>query len=182
MWFDHPDFSRLMNDFWEEEGSTDEGWRYKLRRCKEKLKGWNLTSFGNVQRKIKYLKKELEDVRREDRRPEIVEKEQCIIEELDRWMAREETLWMQRSRVLWMEQGDKNTKFFHAKASQRKQRNWISQLKDPQGILHEDEEKIMSIVTDYFSNIFQSSISGNKEVIDAELRDVATCITDSSGH
>ncbi|KAL9689628.1 hypothetical protein QQ045_010016 [Rhodiola kirilowii] len=36
----------------------------------------------------------------------------------------------------------------------------------------------MDIITEYFCNIFQPSISKNSEAIDAELRDVSACITE----
>ncbi|CAM8914180.1 unnamed protein product [Rhodiola kirilowii] len=177
MWFDHPDFTRMMNQFWDETDFMIEDWHCKLRRCKNMLMAWNQASFGNVQRRIKFLKKELEDIRKEDRSLDVVDRERRISDELDQWLVREETLWMQRSRVLWMEHGDRNTKYFHAKASQRRQKNWITQLKDSQGFLQEGEENIMRIVEDYFSNIFRTSISRNVEVLDAELGDVTACIT-----
>ncbi|KAL9659088.1 hypothetical protein QQ045_009626 [Rhodiola kirilowii] len=69
-------------------------------------------------------------------------------------------------------------KKFHVKASHRKQKSWFTKLKDSQGIIHEEEEKIMDIITEYFCNIFQPSISKNSEAIDAELRDVSACITE----
>ncbi|CAM8957099.1 unnamed protein product [Rhodiola kirilowii] len=177
MWFDHPDFCNMMNTFW---GGLDSGttsWSTKLTRCKEKLRSWNQSSFGNVQKKIRWLKEKLEEVRREDRSLLALERERCISEDLDRWLAREETLWMQRSRTLWMDKGDRNTRFFHAHASHRKQKNWISKLKDSQGALHEDEEKMMEIVSAYFNSLFQSSIAQNEERIDAELRELIPSIT-----
>ncbi|CAM8905994.1 unnamed protein product [Rhodiola kirilowii] len=178
MWFDHPDFAGMMNEFWDKTEDRSGRWSLNLRRCKERLKDWNRSSFGNVQKRIEHLKRELEVIRTKVRNQETMEMERCIIEELDRWLAREETMWMQRSRALWMEYGDRNTKFFHAKASGRKQKNWIFKLKDSQGNLHEGEEEIMEIVTEYFSNIFQPSISCSEEGIDAALQDVSSCITE----
>ncbi len=42
----------------------------------------------------------------------------------------EEIKWKQRSRVQWLREGDANTKFFHIKASCRRNKNHISYLVD----------------------------------------------------
>ncbi|KAL9677853.1 hypothetical protein QQ045_015689 [Rhodiola kirilowii] len=75
------------------------------------LNTWNQSAFGDVRQKVQKLKQELNDIKREPRSVEMMDKERNISEELDLWLAREETLWMQRSRILWMSHGDKNTKF-----------------------------------------------------------------------
>ncbi|KAL9689782.1 hypothetical protein QQ045_010172 [Rhodiola kirilowii] len=147
MWFDHADFSSMMEDFWNGTNRLSDRWSHKLKLCKQKLKSWNSSSFGNVQKRIKSLKGELEEIRKEDRNQKIIEKEKYLCEELDWWLGREETLWMQRSRTLWTEQGDRNTKNFHDKATHRIQMNWITKLKDSQGVLQEGEDMIMDIVT-----------------------------------
>ncbi|KAJ9183601.1 hypothetical protein P3X46_007430 [Hevea brasiliensis] len=45
----------------------------------------------------------------------------------------EEMYWFQKSRINWLLNGDKNTRFFHAKTAQRKQKNHILSIKDSRG-------------------------------------------------
>ena len=72
-------------------------------------------------------------------------------------MLKQEIFWAQRSRICWLKHGDKNTKFFHAKASQKRQRNFIQGLKNHDDIWVEEEEEIASVATRFFENIFKAS-------------------------
>lgn len=54
--------------------------------------------------------------------------------QLDDLLLKQEIYWAQRSRLPWLKYGDKNTKFFHSKASQRRQRNFIQGIKNQQGV------------------------------------------------
>ncbi|KAK2422548.1 hypothetical protein QL285_033075 [Trifolium repens] len=69
----------------------------------------------------------------------------------------EETVWRQRSRAMWLKEGDKNTKFFHSKANQRKKVNEIKRLKDVHGCWWHGEENVERIFVDYFTEMFTSS-------------------------
>lgn len=55
-------------------------------------------------------------------------------------LSQEEAFWTQRSKVLWLKEGDRNTNFFHRKASNLLRKNKINGLFDKQGQWFEDDE------------------------------------------
>lgn len=46
-----------------------------------------------------------------------------IQEKMDKLIHREETWWTQRAKIYLLSEGDKNTKFYHQKANQRRNEN-----------------------------------------------------------
>lgn len=82
-------------------------------------------------------------------------------EKLHQLLLHEEIYWKQRAKVFWLEEGDSNTRFFHASASTRKKQNCISSLKDDTGESTSNHEEMCSIIKTYFSNIFAGPSSAN---------------------
>ena len=73
------------------------------------------------------------------------------------WLGTEEVMWQQRSRNMYLLAGDRNTWFFHVKASNRNQKNLIEGMEDSSGTWQDTPEAIESIVKDYFSSLFTTS-------------------------
>jgi hypothetical protein len=75
----------------------------------------------------------------------------------------QETMWRQRSRAVWLRDVDRNTKFFHNKASQRAKTNNIKKIKDEEGVWWRGDEHIERVLINYYDELFSSSNSSNIE-------------------
>ncbi|KAL0398043.1 UNVERIFIED_CONTAM: putative mitochondrial protein [Sesamum calycinum] len=76
--------------------------------------------------------------------------------ELSKLILQEETFWKQRSKDLWLNEGDRNSSFFHAKASRRHQMNSIRKLRNPDGSSTETAEGVQRCILEYFQGVFTS--------------------------
>jgi hypothetical protein len=55
---------------------------------------------------------------------------------------------------------DRNTKFFHESAKQKRGRNEIEKIVDAEGVLREDPQEVESALVNYFSSLFTSDYGG----------------------
>lgn len=69
-------------------------------------------------------------------------------------MFHEETYWRQRAKVFWLDEGDKNSKFFHASESMRKKMNHVTLLRKEDGIVVDNHKEMCGVVKKYFTNVF----------------------------
>lgn len=58
---------------------------------------------------------------------------------------------------MWLKDGDRNTKFFHNKASQRSKDNHIGKIKDSNGVWSRGDDKVEVVFLQYFREMFNSS-------------------------
>jgi hypothetical protein len=127
------------------------------------LVDWSKNVLGDLEKRIKKIKKELEVWRRKDICHEQVQKEQVLRFKLSRLEEQRETYWKQRAHAHWMKGGDRNTKYFHSFASERRRMNRITKLKTEEGGVVEEEEAMKEVAANYFEKLFTSSTGARME-------------------
>lgn len=70
-------------------------------------------------------------------------------------------------RVEWLKEGDRNTKFFYAKASSWKEKNRIWGVLNQHNVWTEDEEEVARQFCDYFKTLFSTSNPTSESILEA---------------
>ena len=86
--------------------------------------------------------------------PSLIE---TLSEVLRKAYKEEELFWAQRSRISWLKSGDRNTGFFHAVTRQRRMLNSFSVIENEEGGEVFEEHEIVSVISKYFRDIFNTS-------------------------
>lgn len=120
----------------------------KSKECLAELKNWSKDEFNGRKMKLKQLTNKLKEIRNRcghfDSGDELLKTDG-------------EIFWKQKSRVEWLREGDKNTKFFHSKASARRQKNMICGLEDENGNWIEEVKDVDRMFCEYFTKIFTAT-------------------------
>uniref|UniRef100_A0A2N9G5C3 CCHC-type domain-containing protein n=1 Tax=Fagus sylvatica TaxID=28930 RepID=A0A2N9G5C3_FAGSY len=129
----------------------------KIKNCRIHLLQWSQAQVNINPRLIESKKSRLAQLECRPMNEYSSSEVNVLRREINMLVEKEETFWRQRSRVSWLKGGDRNTKFFHACASQRKKNNLITGLRDEQGVWQNESATISNIAVDYFHNLFASS-------------------------
>jgi exonuclease III len=146
-----------------------------LRLMMSSLYSWKHTKFKSIPKEIE-KKRELLDNLRQFNDAESVLKRVGLEKEMDELLYREEIFWMQRSRIAWLREGDKNTKYFHRRASWRKKKNNIRKLKRSDGTWTSDTVEMENMARDFFQDLYAKDENINPDIITGLLD---RCITDN---
>lgn len=88
---------------------------------------------------------------------EILERNR-VSAELWKWLKRQESYWIQQSREKWLKEGDRNTKYFHAKVTSRLRRSRLEQIM-VNGELSRRPDVIHEAVFGYYKSLFREDWS-----------------------
>ncbi|XP_042972810.1 uncharacterized protein LOC122304618 [Carya illinoinensis] len=77
--------------------------------------------------------------------------------EIDKSLEEENLKWKQRAKQLWLRDGDRNSKFFHKCANQRRKNNGIHKLMRADGSSTTALGEISDLFSQYFQELFTSS-------------------------
>ncbi|KAL5838662.1 hypothetical protein ACOSQ3_015831 [Xanthoceras sorbifolium] len=136
--------------------TSGRGLRDKLGLCADRLENWSKVKFGSLKKAIDRKRCEINLLYDRKQSEQVLDDIKSRERELESLLSKEELYWKQRSRVDWLLAGDKNSKFFHRRATARKKKNRISSLLDSRGVRRESEQGMSSVVLDYFSDLFRS--------------------------
>lgn len=161
-WLEVDNFGLLVTTNWNlpcRHTDALEIWQFKIRRLRKFLKGWNANTVSNLKKQKQSLTTEFMclDIMSESQPllPEENARIQTIRRELNDIWYKEEIKARQRAREKYILEGDKNTKYFHAIANQRKRKKMISSLEGANGLVS-DTKSILGIDVDYYRSLFNA--------------------------
>lgn len=130
--------------------------RQKLTAMSKNLQVWSRDTFGSVRKEIKLMQQELKRLRDDPVRTGPNHLELKINKKLVELYHREEIMWRQRARVQWLAARDKNTRFFHLRASLRQKKNMIRALQNSLGVLVEDPVELKVLANEFYQDLYTS--------------------------
>ena len=141
----------------------------KIKLCGDRLSIWSKQSFGCIKKmletKSKMLAKAELAVARGGGDYAVVKALQLEVNAL---LDKESQMWEQHARALFLKCSDRNTNYFHNKASHRYRRNQISGLRNNANVWCSEVSQIKEIVVEYYNSLFTSSNpSDMNEILDA---------------
>nr|XP_009786204.1 PREDICTED: uncharacterized protein LOC104234350 [Nicotiana sylvestris] len=159
-WIDRPNFKTIVQEAWniDVEGNYMRRLQLKLKQVSSKLSQWSREKIGSVFDQVKEWEHKMQDLETEyidndveDLRPQ-VHKAQA---EHTKWLKCEESILKQRANIKWIEEGDSNTKYFHAIINERRRRTSIHRIQRSDGQWINGEEDIAREAVKYFSAMFK---------------------------
>ncbi|XP_060974183.1 uncharacterized protein LOC133039333 [Cannabis sativa] len=154
-WTREPFCAQIVQACWDKNASLP--LHEKISLCSKDLADWGRNLTCNFKKRIRQSKAKIASLKGNSDPSSIANfgYEQNNYFEI---LAQQELYWKQRSKQFWLHSGDKNSKFFHAMASNRKRSNKIQYLKNSSGVWTAWNNGLEEVMVDYFTNIYSAGI------------------------
>lgn len=157
-WSAHKDFMALMERNWQQGNNLLDN-----KACiKEALERWNKEVMGNTGKRKRRILARLRGIQKcmtTHGSDGLFRLEKKLKKELEEILIQEELEWYQKSREDWICSGDRNTKFYHASATIRKNHSKIRGLRTSEGIWIEEPNHMKNMIKEYFTKLFAKDLA-----------------------
>ena len=155
-WVKEKGSKKVIEKVWQKKYHSRDKWtniKCKLDYCSNGLLRWRKKEVGATETILRHKSQQLELLQRKEGELE-KEKIMGLKKEVQEILEKEEIKWKQHSKEAWLKEGDKNTKYFHACATQRKKKNFIGRIIDENGVLWESSAVVEEVFIKYYKNLF----------------------------
>ena len=144
MWARREECTNIIQEVWDgcQELNSPSGIATRLIHCAENLSRWNKMVFGQIPKQIQKKRETLNTLVCRDKDGSLGSEINVIRKEINELLDSEEIMWHQRAKVQWLGLGDRNKKYFHTRASDRRRRNTINSIMDENGNWHDSMDEI----------------------------------------
>ncbi|XP_020675867.2 uncharacterized protein LOC110094870, partial [Dendrobium catenatum] len=158
-WKSYPVTKNIVAKAWGKNDYGDEAdiLNRKIKRSLKALFFWNKNTCKNLNQLKEELKSDILSLQQQEEEEGGLSSDNLALLrskvcELNVTLLRISTWWNQRAKTTWNEEGDSNTRLFHAHATAKRNGNLIRQIKDDNNKLVEDIEEIEKIFLKYFED------------------------------
>jgi ribonuclease HI len=137
----------------------------KIQRCSVPLSQWSRSNFGSVSTQLKEKSELLKIAKQNSINGQGHDQVISLRKEVNGLLIKEEKMWQQRSRTLWLKDGDRNTKYFHSRATHRQRRNLLLGIRNEAGDLITNQDQIGSCFIEYYQSLFTAAPLVDAEVV-----------------
>ena len=156
MWRREPSYLQLVKDTWGAANHVQDldALQDSLGRMRSAFQEWDHSVFGSVRLELSKLRRELKNKRSFFIYSGSSRRKRQIMTRISELLAREEIMEKQRARTTWLKEGDRNTKFFQAKAKERAKTNHIMALRTANGDLVTGQTEMETMAADFYGDLF----------------------------
>ncbi|XP_024156270.1 uncharacterized protein LOC112164282 [Rosa chinensis] len=130
MWHGNPDCTNIIQREWAvpSTGNALTQLCCKIKKTGQQLQQWHNREFDRQKNELRILQEKMNDIMKMPYTQEQYEEQRALHVRHSQILTQQEKYWRQRSRAIWLKDGDRNSAYFHRRASNRRSKNLIRGL------------------------------------------------------